>query len=226
MRFWVVPLLCVGGLFLVTSCSNDLHVTVLANQMAGLKPDDPVHWRDQQIGTVTAVQVTPEGRVAVRLRIVREFRQQVTDACRFLISSNPNRPGAQAVNLVCLKDGGTPLAAGQEVEASTPLTLLMEQGRRGLQAWSERLKDEMARWSKTLEQLPDTAEWDTHLERLMDYWTRELQQAGAEMRRYFHQEVLPTLEQALKELQQRLEEQGRGHEARPLERKLEELKRL
>ncbi|NIR15784.1 MAG: hypothetical protein GWN86_18375, partial [Desulfobacterales bacterium] len=49
---------------------------------------------------------------------------------------------------------------------------------------------------------------------------------GVETRRYFREEVLPRLEEAVRELKKRLKELGKKNEAEILNIKLEELRQL
>lgn len=218
----VLPWAC--GLLLLVSCSNELGVTVLYDSPAGLQPDDPVHWQEQQIGTVSAVSVNKQGRIAVAVKIQSAFRDKVTDQCRFVLRQKGLQGGRHDIDLTCLAEGGTPLSNGAEVEGLTTWGLLLEQGRQGLRAWSERMKNDLERWQQTLKQLPLEA-WAGELEQRMTYWTRELEQAGEETQRFFKQEVLPTLEEALKNFRQRLPSQERD-KAEKLERQLEALKRI
>ncbi len=222
-RIGMVVTLGVCGLFLFASCSNDLGMTVLYDQPASLKPDDPVRWQDQQIGTVTAVSVNPQGRVTVAVKIQPAFRARVTDQCRFVLMENlPS--GQHTIDLTCLAEGGTLLPNGAEVEGLTTWGLMLEQGRQGLRAWSKRLKTDLERWEQTLKQLPLEA-WSKELEQRITYWTRELEQAGEETRRFFKQEVLPALEEALKKLKQLLPAKE-GDDIHTLQRQLEALKRI
>jgi hypothetical protein len=84
---------------------------------------------------------------------------------------------------------------------------------------------ELERWQKELNELPEE-EWYKELERQLDYWLSEIGQAGVETRRYFKEEVLPRLEEAVRELEKRLKELGKKNEAEILNIKLEELKQL
>ena len=127
-RLGRVAVLFACGLFLLASCSNDLGITVFYDQTNGLKPDNPVRWQDQQIGAVTAVEVNPQGRVAVRLQIQSAFRSKVTDQCRFVLMKNAHQTDQRVVKLACLVEGGTPLSHGAEVEGSTTWGFLLEQG--------------------------------------------------------------------------------------------------
>ena len=127
--------------------------------------------------------------------------------------------------MVNLAEGGNPLPNGAKVEGSTYLSLQLERGSRGLAAWSQLLLQELERWQKELNQLPEE-EWYKELKRQMDYWLSEMGQAGVETRRYFREEVLPRLEEAVRELKRRLRELNKEEEADILEIKLEELKRI
>jgi molecular chaperone GrpE (heat shock protein) len=103
--------------------------------------------------------------------------------------------------------------------------LQFERGVRGLQSWSELLQQELERWQKELNELPEK-HWYKDLERQMDYWAKELEQTGEETRRYFREEVLPRLEEAVRELQRRLRELGKRKDAEILEIKLKKLRHI
>jgi hypothetical protein len=223
-RLGMVMLLWICELLLLASCSNDLGVTVFYDQPASLKPDDPVRWQAQRIGTVTAVSVNPQGRVAVAVKIQPAFRATVTDQCRFVLMENALPSGQHAIDLHCLAADGNPLPSGAEVEGLTAWGLLLEQGRQGLRAWSNRLKTDLEHWQQSLQQLPLEA-WSKELEQRITYWTRELEHAGEETRRFFKQEVLPALDEALKKLKQLLPAEQRD-DVYTLEQKLEALKRI
>ena len=188
------------------ACVGSLQLTVLYDRDVGLKQEDPVLWNQQKIGKVHSVKQNPQGRLAVELKIGRDFREKITDESRFLIQADPQHYWQKHIEMINLAEGGDPLPNGAEVEGSTYLSLQVERGSRGLAAWSQLLRQE--------------------LERQMDYWLSEMEHAGIETRRYFREEVLPRLEEAVRELEKRLKELGKKSEAEILNIKLEELKQL
>ncbi len=206
-------------------CSGDLRVTVLYDQSRGLQPGDRVLMGADAVGQVEKLTLNPSGQVAVALRIKAESREKVTDRARFLIQSDPQRPGHRAVELVQVGQGGRPLADGAEVKGASSLSVLLERGGQELSDWARHLRDERERWEKELRQLPDK-EWYRQLERDLESYGKELERGGEDLRRYLDREILPRLEDALKELRKRLEREGKGREAEPLERKLEQIKRI
>jgi len=210
---------------LIPACSRELHLTVLYNDSGGLKPEDRVFWKEKPVGTVQAVEVTRNGRYAVRVRIKQDFRKVVTDQSRFLIQADPQRSGNRSVVLIHLTEGGTPLPDGAEVEGSSSISVWIEQSGRELQAWSERFQEEIERWRKELRQMP-VQEWYEELEHRIEFWTNELEQTEEEVYRYFLKEVLPLLEEAVEELKRHLIQRGRREDIQPLERKLEKLKSI
>ena len=222
-RLWVLFLLILCGL--VPACLGNLRLTVLYDQTDELKAGDRVIWQEQTIGVVQNVEAGATGRVAAQLQIKGDFREKVTDESRFLIQADPQHYWQKHIEMINLAEGGDPLPNGAEVEGSTYLSLQVERGSRGLAAWSQLLLQELERWQKELNQLPEE-EWYQELERQMDYWLSEMGQAGVETRRYFREEVLPRLEEAVRELEQRLKELGKKNEAEILNIKLEELKQL
>mgnify|MGYP001816284678 FL=1 len=222
-RFWVLFLLFLCGL--VFACLGNLRLTVLYGQTEELKAGDRVIWQEQTIGVVQNVEADATGRGAAQLQIKGDFREKVTEESRFLIQADPQHYWQKHIEMVNLAEGGDPLPNGAEVEGSTYLSLQVERGSRGLAAWSQLLRQELERWQEELGQLPEE-EWYKELERQMDYWLSEMGQAGVETRRYFREEVLPRLEEAVRELKRRLRELHKEKDVDILEIKLEELKRI
>ena len=222
-RLWFLCLLFLCGL--VPACLGNLRLTVLYDQTDELKAGDRIIWQEQTIGVVQNVEADATGRVAAQLQIKGDFREKVTDKSRFLIQADPQHYWQKHIEMFNLAEGGEPLPNGAEIEGSTYLSLQVERGSRGLAAWSQLLLQELERWQKELSQLPEE-EWYKELERQMDYWLSELGQAGVETRRHFREEVLPRLEEAVRELKRRLRELHKEKDADILEIKLEELKRI
>lgn len=101
---------------------------------------------------------------------------------------------------------------------------MLEKGSREFLGWSKLFQDAIDRLEREFRRL-SKKEWQKELEEQMDGWIRELKRSGEEVRRYFQKEVLPRLEQAVQDFLQWLEEQGKEKDGKPLEEKLEELKR-
>ena len=127
--------------------------------------------------------------------------------------------------MVNLSEKGNPLPSGTAVEGSTYLSLQLERTAKGLEAWREQLERELERWEKELSQLPERESYK-ELEREMDYWLNKLGQAGVDTREYFREEMLPRLEEALRELRKRLRQLGKEKEVETLEVKLDKLKSI
>jgi ABC-type transporter Mla subunit MlaD len=218
------------GLFLLvlwvlaSGCASSLRMTVLYDQTRGLKPGDRVFCKGQNIGPVERIEVDPQGRYRVHLQIKQDFRNMVTEQSRFLIQGDPLSPGNRAVEMVQLAPGGRPLADGATVEGSSSISVLLEEGTRGLQSWSKLFQEVLEGWQKEVSQLPEKA-WFKNLEQQMENWTRVLEESGEEMHRYFREEVLPRLEESMRELDRRLQELGEK-DIKDLEKKLEQMKNL
>jgi hypothetical protein len=209
-----------GGL----SCASSHKVMVLYDCPGNLKPGDRVFWENKIIGSVGDFQANPGGKTIVPLQIKPDFRQAVTDQSRFLIQTDPERPGQKSVKMVLLAPGGKPLPDGAVVEGSTASSLMTEKGSRELQVLPGLLQDALDRLTKELSRLSDK-EWQKELERQLDAWAWELKKSGEETRRYFQREVLPKLEKVIQDFLRRLKELGREQDGKSLEEKLEQLKR-
>ena len=206
------------------SCASHHLVMVIYDCAEGLKSGDRVYWENQVIGHVGSIETNSKGRTVVPLQIKNEFRRNVTDLSRFLIQADPNKPGNQSVKMVHLKGDGKPLPDGGVVEGSTSFSVRLEKGSRELLGWSKLFQDAIDRLEREFRRL-SKKEWQKELEEQLEGWTRELKRSGEEVRRYFQKEVLPRLEQAVQDFLQWLKEQGKEKDGKPLEEKLEELKR-
>jgi len=219
-HLWLPVILLLG----VTSCASPHKVMVMYDRPGSLKPGDRVIWENQTIGSVGGFQSNPSGKTVVPLQVKPDFREALTDQSRFLIQSDPDRPGSQMVKMVLLSSGGKPLPDGAVVEGSTSFSLMIERGSRGIQGIPQILQDALDRLSKELGRLSDR-EWQKELESQLDSWARELKKSGEDTRRLFEKEVLPKLEQSVQDLLRRLKELGKEKDGKILQEKLERLKR-
>jgi hypothetical protein len=210
---------------LVAGCASGLHITVLYDRTEGLEQNDPVLWKEQKIGKVQAVKQDDQDRTVVHLQIRKDFSDKVTDESRFLIQANPHRQGESQVKMVNLSEKGNPLHTGTAVEGSTYLSLQLEQTETGLEALGDQFERALERWEEELSQL-SAREWYEELENEIDYWLNRLGQAGIETREYFKEEILPRLEEAVRELRKRLRQLGKEKEIETLEVKLDTLKKI
>ena len=222
-RFSILPL--IFAYVLAAACVGSLQLTVLYDRTEGLKQNDPVLWNEQKIGKVQSVKQNGPDRASVQLQIRKDFSDKVTDESRFLIQADPRSRGDSFVRMVNLSEKGNPLPTGTAVEGSTYLSLQLERTAKGLEAWREQLERELERWEKELSQLPERESYK-ELEREMDYWLNKLGQAGVDAREYFREEMLPHLEEALRELKKRLRQLGKEKEVETLEVKLDKLKNI
>ena len=222
-RFSILPLILVY--VLAAACVGSLQLTVLYDRTVGLKQNDPVLWNEQKIGKVQSVKQNGQDLASVQLQISKAFSDKVTDESRFVIQADPQRRGDSFVRMVNLSEKGNPLPTGTAVEGSTHLSLQLERTAKGLEAWREQLERELERWEKELSQLPERESYK-ELEREMDYWLNKLGQAGVDTREYFREEMLPRLEEALRELKKRLRLLGKEKEVETLEVKLDKLKSI
>jgi len=219
----ILPLIFVY--LVAAACVGSLQITVFYDRTEGLKQNDPVLCNEQEIGKVQSVKQNGQGKASVQLQIKKDFSDKVTDESRFVIQTHPQRQGQSLVKMVNLSEKGNPLLTGTAVEGSTYLSLQLEKTERGLEDWRKQLERELERWEEELSQLPER-EWYKELEREMDYWLNKLGQAGVETREYFKEEVLPRLEEALRELRKRLRQLGKEKEIETLEVKLDKLKSI
>lgn len=206
------------------SCGSHHRVTVIYDRAEGLKSGDRVYWENQVIGSVGSVGTNSQGRTVVPLRIKNDFGHNVTDFSRFVIQADPYKPGNQSVKMVHLRGEGKPLPDGAVVEGSTSFSIALEKGNRELLGGSKLLQDAIDRLEREFRRLSEK-EWQKELEEQLEGWTRELKRSGEEVRRYFQKEVFPRLEQAVQNLLRWLKKQGKEKDGKPLEEKLDELKR-
>jgi hypothetical protein len=220
-----------GVLFLIfftaaaPSCSRHLTVNVLYDQAGGLKAGDSAYLNMEKIGTVGPLEVDSKGRILVPLKIDPDFREHITDYSRFIIQEDPFRSDRQSIRVIQLGPGGKPLGDGAVVEGSSSFSAFLERGGREMLGWVRPFLDALGRLEREIECLSDR-EWQKELEAQIDDWTRELERSSEEVRRYFERDVLPRLEESIRDLRRRLERKGLEKTLQPLEEKIDRLRRV
>lgn len=92
-----------------------------ARSVGGLKPRAQVLMSGVQVGTVSGIQLTPDGRsVIITLRIYQQY--QIYKDARFVIEQS-GFLGDQYVAIVPTKNEGPKFATGQEANAEAPLDM-------------------------------------------------------------------------------------------------------
>lgn len=202
-----------------------LSFKLLYDQIDGLKEKDRVIFEGNEIGGVTSVIYTSEGRYSVDVLIKHEFSNAVTERSKFVIISDPENRDRKAVEVVCTEKGGRPLQDGATIEGSSSSSAVFGQIWGEFQNNFEDLKEQFEKFSRDLKNAPIEEELE-RLSKELERLSEEMKQAGDEGLEKFQKEILPRLNRELERLREWLRKLGREEDVKPLEVQMEELRKI
>lgn len=210
---------------LFLGCERDLDINIRYDQIEGLKKGDRVIFEKNDIGIVKEVTYRAEGDYIVEVTIRKDFINSATEHSRFFIVADPQNQGNKAVEMGHAQKGGTPLQDGTMVEGSSKSSVFLDQIRNTLDKGIEGVKKQVDKFLEGLSSVPDSEDLK-ELEKEMNQLAEEMRRSGESVRERLQKEVLPQLSQELEALRKRLRDLGREKELKPLEDKMDEIKKI
>jgi hypothetical protein len=205
--------------------AGNLNLFVRFDQIDGLKSDDSVIFETSRIGKVDKVTYTTKGDYLVELMIYKAYTNEATEHARFFIVSDPQNNGRSAVEMIRILNGGKPLRNNAVLDGSRKSSAIIERLEKDLKKGAERFRREFNEFAEELKKIPDSEAFKQLEDELVDLY-ENMKQSGKEVREMIQKEILPRLEQELENLRKRLKEKGREDELKPLEIKMEEIRKI
>ena len=205
----------IAGFLLLGGCT-DFSVSIRFEQVDGLKQEDPVIFKPERIGRVKSVTYTREADFLVAVKIQEGFSHALTEDTQFYIGVSPLDPESKAVLVEQTVPGGKKLEAGAVVQGSTPNFLFPA---------AQALEKTFSKMLEDFEKFQKSDQFKKMKERLSDLQT-QIESSSKEMQERIRRDVLPRIEQTLKELIESLEKNGREDEAKELEKKFGQLQEI
>lgn len=219
LALWMISVLFLG-------CEeNDLLINVHYDRIQGLEPGNRVVFEQGEIGGVSGISYSAEGRFLAHLAIKKEFSGVVTEHSRFFITPDPKEPGKKAVEVIQVKGGGAPLENGATIEGSTRGSALLDHAAAGLEEGLGELKQGVDDFLKDLERVPESKQFK-ELEEELARLAEEMKRSGKAAQQKMQEEWLPKLQEELERLKERLREFGREQEVEPLEVQMKEIREI
>lgn len=220
----VVILLIVSIIGLGCDAEN-LTLSIRFDQIDGLKSNDSVIFETNRIGKVEEVSYTKNGDYLVELKIHKPYMNAVTEHVRFYIDPDPQNNGRSAVEMIQILKGGKPLQNNTVIEGSTKSSAIIERVEKDLEMGMENFRKEFNELTEELKKIPDSEAFKKLEDELVNLY-EQMKQSGKDAREMIQKEILPRLEQELEKLRERLHEKGRENELKPLEIKMEEIRKI
>ena len=205
--------------------AGDLDLSVIFDDIQGLKSNDSVIFEHNRIGKVNDVTYTKEGTYRVELRIDKAFKNAATEHVRFFIISDPQNQGRKAVEMIQTHEGGKPLQNDAVIEGSRKSSAVFERLEKDIEKGIEDLRKEFDEFAEELKKIPDSEAYKALEKTLADLYD-EMKRSGKEVREKIQKEILPQIEKELENLKKRLQKKGQENELKPLEIKMEEIKKI
>ena len=205
--------------------AGNLNLFIRFDHIDGLKSNDSVIFETNRIGKVDEVTYTKKGDYLVELMIHKAYMNAVTEHVRFFIVSDPQYNGRSVVEMIQILKGGRPLQNNTVLEGSSKSSAIFERLEKDLEKGMESFRKELNEFAEELKKIPDSEAFKKLEDELADIYEK-MKQSGKEVREMIQKEILPRLEQELENLRKRLHEKGREDELKPLEIKMEEIRKI
>lgn len=201
------------------------HLVIKFDHIYGLTSHDAVIFEKNRIGRVGEITYTKNGNFLVNLTIEKSFANTATVDTRFFIVSDPRHNGRKAVQVIQTQKGGEPLKNNAVVEGSVKSSVIIERMQKDLAREMKDLSRQFNIFSDQLKKVPDSEAYKKLEQELTNLYD-EMKQSGKEVREMIQKEILPRLEEELQHLKQRLQKKGKENEMKPLETKMEKIKKI
>lgn len=205
--------------------AKNLNLFVRFDHIDGLKSNDSIIFETNRIGKVDEVTYTKKGDYLVEMMIHNACTNAATEHVRFYIVSDPQNNGRSAVEMIQILKGGKQLRKNTVLEGSSKSSAIIERLGKDLEEGMESFRKEFNEFAEELKKVPDSEEFKKFEDELVNLYEK-MKRSGKEVRETIQKEILPRLEQELENLRKRLHEKGQEDELKPLEIKMEEIKKI
>ena len=127
--------------------------------------------------------------------------------------------------MIQILKGGRPLQNNTVLEGSSKSSAIIERLEKDLEKGMESFRKEFNEFAEELKKIPDSEAFKKLEDELVNLYEK-MKRSGKKVREMIHKEILPRLEQELEKLRKRLHEKGREDEIKPLEIKMEEIRKI
>jgi paraquat-inducible protein B len=201
------------------------HLVVKFDHIYGLTSDDGVIFEKNRIGKVSEITYTKNGNFLVELKIEKAFENTATEYSRFFIVSDPRDNGRKAVEMIQTQKGGSPLKNNSVVEGYVKSSVIIERMQKDLEREMKDLSRQFNTFADQLKKVPDSEAYKKLEDELTNLYD-EMKQSGKAVREMIQKEIMPQLEKELQNLKNRLQKKGKEDEMKPLENKMEKIKKI
>ena len=205
--------------------AENLNLFIRFDHIDGLRSGDSLIFETNRIGKVDEVTYAKKGDYLVELMIYKAYANAATEHARFYIISDPQNNGRSAVEMIQILIGGRPLQSNTVLEGSDKSSVIIERLGKDLEKGMESFIKEFNEFAQELKKIPDSEAFKKLEDELANLYEK-MKQSGKEGREMIQKEILPRLEQELENLRKRLYEKGKEDELKPLEIKMEEIKKI
>lgn len=220
-----IAILLIVSIISLGCTAKNFNLVVRFDHIDGLKSNDSVFFENSRIGKVDEVTYTKKGDYLVKLMIHKAYTNEATEHVRFFIVSDPENNGRNALEMIQIIKGGKPLQNNTVLQGSTQSSVMIERLEKDLKRGMESFRKEFNEFAEELKKIPESDAYKRLEDELANLYEK-MKQSGKEVREMIQKEILPRLEQELENLRKRLHEKGREDELKPLEIKMDEIKKI
>ena len=217
----VAAVLMAGGCLF----DNSLNFQVLFDDVYGLRPGSQVVFGDDQrvIGQVTEVATQRNGQKSVKIKIDPEFKSLVRTGAIFVEDAQDQKTAYITV-YVLEKDQNNPvIASDTTVKGTSRAEYMIARGADIFGKFVQNLVNRSNQFLAEIERFVKSNDFQNLMTTLKDQ-IGQLDQYSQKQLQYFEKEILPKLEQKIREAIEALKQSDQSDEAERLRRELQEMK--
>jgi hypothetical protein len=205
-------------------------LVVLFPDIGELKRDDPVLWRDYQVGRVVKIEPMVDNQIGVTIRLNEDYGRKITRGATFTLRRAAlfGFIGSNAIIVETPSGLGLPYLDGEKVQGVSPLKpTLVEEGKQITLEYWQQLKDQAGQLIDYYNQSPykkEVEEGLAQLEALAEEGAKQAKETFAQFRKD-HQKDFDAVVKKLEDARDWIRQKGDEEGARRIQREIERLKK-
>ncbi len=207
------------------ACEQDtLNIGIKYSDLHGLQKQDRILLENEAVGKIVDIIDGSGGDYIVQVAISGKIKDKLTDKTKFYIINDPKVNHHKAIKAVPVPEGN-PLHDGSVVRGIEDSQLIVQDLFDSLGKGIEELGTQVEDFLKGLQQIPESDEYQK-LKKELEQLGKQLKEAEEETREKIQKEIIPKIEQELERLKEELRKFGKEKDVEPLEKELNNLRKI
>lgn len=205
-------------------------LVVLFPDIGELKRDDPVLWRDYQVGRVSRIEPMVDNQIGVTIRLNEDYGRKITRGATFTLKRAAlfGFVGTNAIIVETPSESGPPFIEGEKVQGISPARpTLVEEGKELTLEYWQQLKEQAADLLDYYNKSPyrkDVEDALAQLKNLAEEGAKQAKESLAQFRKD-HQKDIDEIMKKLEAARDWIRKKGDEESARRIQVEIDRLKK-